>query len=640
MNARGPQKKCIVGNQRVFLVVGNRGEIVWCRAPGLDSPSVFSQLIQENTGGTFSLLPNLPFEWELDWSQDCSVAETRYETVLGKGRIRDEALCWEGDFPLPLFSRTLEMTAGQMEWSLSVEPRFDFGLRDAICEPVNGIQLFRDSSLEEQEWSSSNYWVFAAHNFKKVEPSPSSSLQKPSPFFKGQLLMAAASHLSQLPQPQPESRIEILWGHGRESLFLLRSLQAGKISRNSLVSWRGAPFNRRTNLNPFHAPNPSTVFTGPWAPAAGRALRVIELLTSFESGNIFGSPLHSQTRVYPHFSSNPNAVRVSDLCRALLLWIRAPELGTRHGYESFALKTLQALLRFVERTPPDLYGTPFSLDETVRIRASSPQKYLKLDAHGWVLHALLKTYRSDLSSEKLLQNPIRESWQKIQDLGEWLCRAWRRPDLGLLSGAQRPSHFTASKAMAWLGIQSLTDLNEELGLPQQNKWGQEADLLHRTICEQGVDREGRFFTLEFGSQATDLSTLLLFQIGFLPDKDPRMQETLARLEAIHLQDGKLYDHVSLQNEPHSRGLMEWSFQFWWISALARDNFKAAQELFNRALTGQNAPFILGERWNPETREEEGEWPCPRSQIEFLHTLLDLQALSSPPKKGPFFDSQT
>jgi len=47
----------LIGNCRSSALVSRNGSIDWCCLPDFDSPSIFARLIDEEKGGSFSILP-------------------------------------------------------------------------------------------------------------------------------------------------------------------------------------------------------------------------------------------------------------------------------------------------------------------------------------------------------------------------------------------------------------------------------------------------------------------------------------------------------------------------------------------------------------------------------------------------------
>jgi len=596
MSKTRQETRCLVGNQRILMVVGKDSNVVWCKSPWLDSSPAFSQMLSEHSGGEFLITPTTAFECKLDWTHDLSRVESTFETVTGKGRVVDEAVILNSGLPTTLFRRRIEILSGRIEWRLLIEPRFEQGHREALLDPLSPFLIFRDSSLVEREWSIADYWIFYWTVMPPSLAHHPSNMINPISYSPSSVRSYSHSFVLNAESPLLSQGAEILWGHGRESKLLLSELHSRKTASGYLRPWvRSLDKSDSPTQDPL-----DQLFEGPWRPIAQRSLRTLELLTHIENHSLFNPSheIHHFGSRRPNFRGATPSVRVTDMCRALLLWSRMPDTSKEYAR---AFRIVQWLIRILERNPPERISASYTLDEEGPAEDSPSRMTLRLDTFGWILHALQVFCQHPPSSGQTTLGShsdfVRMHWEKISNLTDWLCHAWRRPDLGVRGDASRPTHFTASKAMAWLGIKSALLLAEELKIAPRKKWENERNLLHQTICQQGVHRIENTFTAEFGSSETDLSALLLFLIDFLPISDQRLTCTLERISA----------------------------QFWYISILNKSGqSRPATDCLNKILEDFPAPHILGEKWIPSTREDSGSWPGVLAHVELLHTLLDMK----------------
>jgi GH15 family glucan-1,4-alpha-glucosidase len=179
--------------------------------------------------------------------------------------------------------------------------------------------------------------------------------------------------------------------------------------------------------------------------------------------------------------------------------------------------------------------------------------------------------------------------------------------------------------MCWVACDRLARIAVRLGLGARAEyWRGHAERIHATICDNAWNAEIDSFVESFGDgDDVDASLLLLHDLGFLAQDDPRFAGTVARIEK-NLRDG---DFLFRYKSPDDFGTPETSFTvctFWYIEALAalgrRDE---ARRLFENVLACRNHVGLLSEDLDPKSRELWGNFPQTYSMVGLISSAMRL-----------------
>lgn len=147
--------------------------------------------------------------------------------------------------------------------------------------------------------------------------------------------------------------------------------------------------------------------------------------------------------------------------------------------------------------------------------------------------------------------------------------------------------------------------------------------MHETIVEEAWSEEHGSFVATFGGDSLDASLLLMFELGFLPPRDPRMLGTLDAVERDLVRDGFVYRYTEEDDfgEPQNAFLV---CGFWLVDALAMAGRRdEARELFERLLSCRNSLGLMAEHIDPRTRRMWGNFPQTYSMAGIINCALRL-----------------
>ena len=134
------------------------------------------------------------------------------------------------------------------------------------------------------------------------------------------------------------------------------------------------------------------------------------------------------------------------------------------------------------------------------------------------------------------------SWRLQRVLVDDMCEHWDEPDNGLWEMRGPRRHFTHSRVMVWVALDSAIAAVEKHGLPVAN-----VDQLARAPASRSATRSSRrgtttergTFVQHYDTTEVDAALLLIPVVGFLPGDDPRVLGTIAAVEKDLMRDGLL-----------------------------------------------------------------------------------------------------
>ncbi len=364
---------------------------------------------------------------------------------------------------------------------------------------------------------------------------------------------------------------------------------------------------------------------GPYRDAVTRSLLVLRLLTDETRGGIVAAPTTS-------LPENVGGERNWDY---RYCWLRDASLTLEAllgcGYLDETRLWRNWLVRAVAGSPADLqimYAVDGSrelpereLDHLPGYEGSRPVRVgngavdqRQSDVLGEVMIALSEARQLGVSESD-------ESWAVQRALVDDLAGHWDQTDHGLWEIRGPAQHFTHSRVMVWAAFDRAVRAVEDFGHPGDvERWRELRDTVHAEVCERGYDAERNTFTQHYDTREVDAALLLIPTVGFLPADDPRVQGTMAAVEADLLRDGFLLryrtqsgvDGLSGDENPFL------ACSFWLAEAYARcGRLDDAHALMRRLLAIRNDLGLLSEEVDPSTGQLLGNFPQAFSHLALV-----------------------
>ena len=119
----------LIGDCHSAALVSRAGSIDWCCLPRFDAGSTFGRLLDHDRGGHCSIEPTERGSWEhaREYLEDSLVLSTTIKGPGGEVRLLDCFTMRDNADPGPQILRLIEGRRGNVELTVRVAPRFDYG---------------------------------------------------------------------------------------------------------------------------------------------------------------------------------------------------------------------------------------------------------------------------------------------------------------------------------------------------------------------------------------------------------------------------------------------------------------------------------------------------------------------------------
>lgn len=587
----------IIGNLHTVALVGRNGSIDWCCVPRFDSPSIFGAILDADKGGFFCIRPpEIPgMSRKQLYLPETNILITRFLTVDGVGEIVDFMPIKTVDSPHHQHHiiRSVTVVRGSLPFEMICRPAFNYG-RDA-----------------HQIHISSEGAVFNSET----------------------LCLGLASHVPLEEDGQGGVRANFTLHAGHTVNFILESARDKDLSPKRLSH---AEYHEQFSNTVKYWRNwlSQCKYQGRWREVVYRSALVLKLLTYAPTGAIVAAPT----------TSLPETIGGSRNWDYRYTWLRDA------SFSLYSLLTLgfteeaQAFMGWLDArcheldpngTLQPMYGitgehdlTEYTLDWS-GYRDSSPvrignaaYKQNQLDIYGEVMDAIYIYNRYETITYDL--------WQNLRRLLEWLADHWQEPDEGIWEVRGGPKHFVHSRLMSWVAFDRALRLTRHRGLPApMNLWMQKSAEIYEQIMMEGWDPKVHSFVQYYGSNSVDASSLLMVLTNFAGPTDPRILDTINRIQKELTSDSLVHRYNPKRAAADGLGSVEGTFSacsFWLAEALARaGRLDAARLMLEKMFTYSNHVGLYSEEIGP-TGEALGNYPQAFTHLSLITACYNIDQM--------------
>ena len=594
----------MIGDMHTVALVNGRGIIDWMCMPRFDSPSVFGALLDDEKGGYFSIAPVVgevtckQFYWP-----GTNVLVTRFLSPEGAAELTDFMPVCDGGKTNRRHReviRRITAVRGRITCLMECRPAFNFARDPHEVAIVEGGASFRSKELD--------------------------------------LGLATRTPL-EIADGGVCARFTL--DEGESAVFVLRE-RARKQGVGIHLSKSECEATFRETVNYWRRWVSTSSYRGRWREMVERSALALKLLTYEPTGAIVAAPT----------CSLPEQIGGERNWDYRYVWIRDSAFTIysllRLGFTEEATRFLQFVSQRCAKPNPDgslqiMYGidgrkklTEETLSHLAGYRDSRPvrvgndaYRQFQLDIYGELLDAiyLYNKYGEPISYDL---------WRTVEQLANWVCANWQRPDDGIWEVRGGQQQFVYSKLMCWVAVDRALKIAENRAFPaDRTRWLQVRDEIYMAIMEKGWSKEQAAFVQHFDSDALDAANLMMVLTLFVSPVDPRMLSTLAAILRPPEEGGLVANHLVYRYnvEQTLDGLSgaEGTFNictFWLVEALTRAGrfeparLEEARLMFERMLGFANHVGLYAEQ-TALNGEGLGNFPQAFTHLAVISAAVNL-----------------
>lgn len=577
----------VIGNGTVAALVDASGRIVWCCLPTFDGDPAFCSLLspRDHDAGFFDILLDNPIGATQRYLDNSAVLVTRLDAADGSAiEIVDFAPRYKAHgrifHPMSLV-RAIRPLAGTPRITLRLRPLADYGAH--VPERTSGSNHVR--------------------------------------FLLGDTVLRATTDV-----PLPMLRDELPFLLEREMHVVLGPDETLALSPSSHA--RGAI---EATLDYWHEWVRYLSIPAEWQDAVIRAAITLKLC-QYEGTGAIVAALTTSIPEAPHTVRNWD-YRYCWLRDAAFVVRALNRLGATRSMEEY-LRYLFNLAAGADGELGPVYGMHFEREllETeathlagyrgmgpVRI-GNDAWRQQQNDTYGSVVLAAMQLF----FDRRLAAPGNAAAFARLEHAGEAAWRLHDQPDAGLWEFRGRAAVHTYSAVMSWAACDRLARIATQLSLDTRAAfWAERATHVRDRILHEAVDPNGGHFVDAFGGGGLDASLLLLADLGFVADDDPRYVATVDAIGRALRRGGHMLRYAVADDF----GLPETSFticNFWYVEALARiGRMDEARTLFEELLARRNPLGLLSEDVHPDSGELWGNFPQTYSMVGLINAAMRL-----------------
>lgn len=578
----------LIGDGRTTALVAKDGSIDWLCLPNIDSPAVFSRILDARKGGSFQLEPTTDYEVERRYQPDSTVLETTFTTAAGSVRVTDAmTLTDDGHLsPFRELTRKLEGLSGAVSLRWSFEPRFEYGERPPRISRRAG-RWFAECGRD----------AIALSAWEAGEPAESAGKI-------GAQLELAAGHTALLALAVANEQPVVLPG---------RKDAEGRLERTA-------------HFWPEWADQ--VEYEGPWRDAVVRSALTLKLLVFAPSGAIVAAP----TAALPEWIGGSRNwdyrfTWLRDASWTLDAMIRLGLDDEAHAFFWWlmhASRLTQPRLQILYKVDGSTHTKEHDLENLEGYRGSSPVRVgngaadqVQLDVYGAVLESIW-VYVQEVG------HLDGETGRDVARIADYVTEHWSDPDSGIWEVRAEATHFIQSKALCCIALERACALAERGVIPDRSeRWRAASEEIRDFVDANGWDEERRSYVRAPDMRELDASLLTLAILAYDSPERERLKGTVAAIERELRTGPYVYRYLGEDGVPGSEGAFL-TCSFWLVDTFARQGrLDEARSLMDELTGLANDVGLYSEEIDPSNGDFLGNFPQALTHLALVNAAISI-----------------
>ena len=321
-------------------------------------------------------------------------------------------------------------------------------------------------------------------------------------------------------------------------------------------------------------------------------------------------------------------------------WLRDAAMSARALVDLGSLTEAEALLRWVDACIDRTDGHPERLhplymvdgaelgpeavidtlpgyagSRPVRI-GNAANRQIQLDVFGPITDLLAAVVEARGSVRN-------KDWRVVEAMVQAVERRWHEPDHGVWEARLPPRHHVYSKVMCWLTVDRALQVQARRGETERSDWVELRERIRDNVLEHGWNDAAGAYSVAYGDEEIDASSLWIGLSGLVSDDDPRFLATVLKIEA-ELRSGAVVHRYRWDDGlPGSEGGF-YLCTAWLIEAYLRTGRRDdAEELFQEMIETAGPTGLLPEQYDPHAERGLGNHPQAYSHLGLIRCAIML-----------------
>ncbi|MCC8155609.1 MAG: glycoside hydrolase family 15 protein [Tannerellaceae bacterium] len=576
----------VIGNCKTAALVSRRGSIDWLCLPNFDSPSVFSKLLDEKRGGSFSFKVNKTYEIVQQYIPYTNILSTQFIAPEGSFEVIDfmpRYRTGEKSYFIPSENyRYIRYQSGKPRFRIHYEPILNYAKESAVHQQYT--HFIKTYSISNE---SDNFYLYSSIEFITILESKEIQLEKDE-----YILLSYNQKLINMDIEQVHLEYE-----------------------RTKVYWLNWSSRSRKFIQ--------------YNDAITRSLLILKLMSYQETGAVLAALT----------TSVPETIGETRNWDYRFCWIRDASMSIETLIKMVHQSAAQRFMKFIklilhnkldnfqimygingereltEEILPHLAG--FNHSQPVRV-GNAAYNQTQNDSLGYLMDVIYRYYVHFPGT----LDEMEEIWEIVKGMVKAVQKDWRQPDHSIWEFRNKQEHFVFSKVMAWVAIHRGMEIAELLGQKHHKKeWEAEGKKICEEVLSKGWNDQIQSFSQYYGSDHVDSSLLLMEYYGFIKADDPRYIATVHKIKQELYHNGLMYRYINEDDfgQPSSSFTI---CSFWMIQALfAIGEESEALKMFHEVLTYSNHLGLFSEDLDFKTKCQLGNFPQAYSHLALINTAI-------------------